>query len=366
MNGRPEEIIRGLTEAGPRVAGTEKGVRAIGRISAYLRDLGFRTERQEFDCPLWSIHEGPALQMGGVDLECAPMIGSASGHARGRLVRHGRMLIWGDRSWPCYRVVGERGESLAYVLVRPDGPAAPQPLPPGASGVPHVAVGASEEPEIEEAADLGIAVSLELRASTRPARGCNVRAWIGEDALDRGGTILVTAHVDTVPGTPGAYDNAGGVAALLEVGEQVAGGELPSRVQVLLTDAEELHLAGSRSFVGRLAEEGRLENVAGCLNLDGAGRGEVLDVWLAPASLAEHVLPLVDGSRSRFTFPPPESGDHTAFAERGIPVMMLTYDDPEIIHRAEDKYEASKLNNALRMARSATAILRRLTNEGVW
>lgn len=366
MTGRPEEIIRGLAEAGPRVAGTGSGARAIGRISAHLRALGLRTERQEFDCPVWSIEESPVLRVEDVEFECAPMIGSASGHARGRLVRYGRMLIWGDKSWPCYRVAGEGGESLAYVLVRPDGPAAPQPLPPGASGVPHVTVGAHEGPEIEDAVEFGEAVSVDLWASTQPARGCNVRAWSGEDSLNCGGTVLVTAHADTVPGTPGAYDNAGGVAALLEVGERVAGGNLPSRVQLLLTDAEELHLAGSRAFVGRLADEGRLDNVVGCLNLDGAGRGDVLDVWLAPASLAEHVLPLVDDSRSRFTFPPPESGDHTAFAERCIPAMMLTYDDPEIIHRAEDTYEQSKLENALRMSRIATDILERLTNEGVW
>lgn len=366
MTGRPEEIIRGLAEVGPRVAGTDSGARAIDWVSAYLRGLGLQTERQEFDCPLWSIEESPVLRVEGVECECAPMIGSASGHARGRLVRHGRMLIWGDKSWPCYRVAGERGESLAYVLVRPEGPAAPQPLPPGASEVPHVTVGAREEPEIEDVVEFRGAVSVDLRASMRPSRGCNVRAWIGEDSLHRGSTVLVTAHADTVSGTPGAYDNAGGVAALLEVAERVARGDLPSRVQLLLTDGEELHLAGSRAFVGRLAEEGRLDNVAGCLNLDGAGRGDVLDVWLAPASLAEHVLPLVDDSRSRFTFPPPESGDHTAFAERGIPAMMLTYDDPEIIHRAEDTYEASKLNNALGMAQSATTILQRLTSEGVW
>lgn len=176
----------------------------------------------------------------------------------------------------------------------------------------------------------------------------------------------MTAHVDTVPETPGAYANAGGVAALFQVAERVAGGTLPSRVQLLLTDAEELHLAGSRDFARCLAREGLLGNVSGCLNLDGAGRGDILDVWVDPQSLANHVLPLVPEAQTRFTFPRLEAGDHTAFRERGIPAMMLTFDDPQTIHRAEDVCEPGKLENALRMADTATDILRCLTQEGEW
>lgn len=313
-------------------------------MSGHLEDLGFETERQGFDCPLWSVQGRPRLSVeDSGEFSCAPMIGSASGYARGRLEHHGRMLVWGDKSWRSFRVVGDSGEILAYVLVRSDGGAATQPLPPEASDVPHVVAGAPDEQAIQAAADHRREVYVELHASTKSALGCNVRAWRGADALASGGAVLVTAHVDTVPGTPGAYDNAGGVAALVEVAERVAGGVLPSRVQLLLTDAEELHLLGARTFAGHLDGSGRLGNVSGCLNLDGAGRGDVLDIWLAPARLADHVLPLVDERRVRFTFSPPQSGDHTAFRERGIPAMMLTFDDPEIIHRAEDIYEHGKL-----------------------
>lgn len=367
MPSRPEEIIRGLAEYGPRVAGSEAGSRAVEWARGHLSDLGLETERLSFDCPLWSVDDGPRLFIeGSGEIPCAPMIGSVSGEVSGWLEYHGRMLIWGEKSWTCFRIVGDRRRILAYVLVRPDGEAATQPLPPGAAELPHVVVGASNYSDVETAVRGRQHVSLSLRASTERALGHNVRAWVGEDALDLGGAVLVTAHVDTVPGTPGAYDNAGGVAALLRVAEHVAEGALPSRVQLLLTDAEESHLMGSRAFIESLHGSGRLGNVAGCLNLDGAGRGDVLDVWLDPESLAEYVLPLIGDLDTRFTFPPPQAGDHTAFREQGIPTMMLTFDDKEIIHRAEDVYEHSKLNNALRMADIATDILKCLTQKEVW
>lgn len=367
MSDRPEETIRGLVDGGPRVAGTGAAGRALDSVSERLAGLGFRTEEHVFECPLWDTQGKTRLSVEGFgELQCAPMIGSVSGATHGRPEHHGRMLVWGDKSWSSYRLVRKDGTIAAYVLVRPDGGAAPQPLPPGASNVPHVVVGSDSAREIELAEETRRLVSVSVDSLKEPARGRNVRAWTGEDALSRGGAILVTAHVDTVPGTPGAYDNAGGVAALVEVAGRVAEGLLPSRVQPLLTDGEELHLAGSRAFVADLDAEGLLGNVAGCLNLDGAGRGDVLDVWSDPESLADHVLPLVEKRSTRFTFPPPQAGDHTAFRERGIPSIMLTVDDPEIIHRAEDVFEPAKLDNALRMARTAARILERLTQQEVW
>ena len=354
-------------EGGPRVAGTESGTLAVGWVSRELEDLGLETQAQDFECPLWRVREGPRLSIEKTgELACAVMIGSGSDEVSGLVEYRGCTLIWGDKIWPCFRVVDKVGRIRAYILVRPDGEAAGQPLPLGASDVPYLVVGCRDGREVERAALERRRVTLSVSTTTEPARGRNVRAWAEEDALSRGGVVLVTAHVDTVPDTPGAYDNAGGVAALIRVAERVAEGHLPSRVQLLLTDAEELHLTGSRAFVSRLEKEGQLDNVSGCLNLDGAGRGSVLDVWVDPESLEEHVLPLLGEQRARFTFPPPLSGDHTAFLERDVPSMMLTFDDPEIIHRAEDIYEPGKLNNALRMADIATDVLQRLTQKEVW
>ena len=51
--------------------------------------------------------------------------------------------------------------------------------------------------------------------------------------------VLVGAHFDTVPGTPGADDNASGVAALLEVARLVVGNRLKATVEFVGFNLEE-------------------------------------------------------------------------------------------------------------------------------
>ncbi|ESA33548.1 peptidase m28 [Leptolyngbya sp. Heron Island J] len=64
--------------------------------------------------------------------------------------------------------------------------------------------------------------------------------------------VVVGAHYDTVPGCPGADDNATGVAVLLELARQFAC--LPPRrpVRLVAFDLEEYGLVGSRAYVKSL------------------------------------------------------------------------------------------------------------------
>ncbi|MGN9914674.1 M20/M25/M40 family metallo-hydrolase [Phytohabitans sp. LJ34] len=66
--------------------------------------------------------------------------------------------------------------------------------------------------------------------------------------------FLVGAHLDTVPGSPGADDNASGVAGLLELARIV-----PPRPDITLAvfDQEETGLHGSRALAHELAAAGR-------------------------------------------------------------------------------------------------------------
>lgn len=57
----------------------------------------------------------------------------------------------------------------------------------------------------------------------------------------------VCAHYDSVPATPGADDNASGLAVMLEVARLAAGHQIP--IVVIAFNAEEDDLAGSRDFV---------------------------------------------------------------------------------------------------------------------
>src|SRR5215207_5385439 len=69
------------------------------------------------------------------------------------------------------------------------------------------------------------------------------------------GTVLLTAHYDTVVGSPGAADDGIGVGVLLETARALSTTDAPrNSVMILLTDAEEVGLLGAEAFVRERAE----------------------------------------------------------------------------------------------------------------
>ncbi len=82
------------------------------------------------------------------------------------------------------------------------------------------------------------------------------------------GAILVAAHYDTVSVSPGADDNASGVAVVLEVARLLGSRSTSRTLQLAFFDREELGLLGSRAFV---ANEKQLENLDGAIVMDMVG-----------------------------------------------------------------------------------------------
>jgi Zn-dependent M28 family amino/carboxypeptidase len=79
--------------------------------------------------------------------------------------------------------------------------------------------------------------------------GINVYATIPATMGGTGKEVIVGAHFDTVANSPGANDNASGVAVVLAIARFL--GETPCRsspVTVVLFDQEEVGLFGSRAF----------------------------------------------------------------------------------------------------------------------
>jgi Zn-dependent M28 family amino/carboxypeptidase len=68
--------------------------------------------------------------------------------------------------------------------------------------------------------------------------------------------ILIGAHYDTVPGSPGADDNATGVAVLLEIARAIAIHPARSPVRLVAFDLEELGV-GSKLYAEFLKQQGQ-------------------------------------------------------------------------------------------------------------
>jgi hypothetical protein len=80
----------------------------------------------------------------------------------------------------------------------------------------------------------------------------NIVATAG--AVEAAPSLLLGAHYDTVPGSPGADDNASAVAVCLECARLLKANATGSTT-IVLFNREEDGLLGSREFVGRCADQ---------------------------------------------------------------------------------------------------------------
>lgn len=84
-----------------------------------------------------------------------------------------------------------------------------------------------------------------------------------------GKAVLLVAHYDTVPSSPGASDNSSGVAMMLETVRALkAGSPLSHDVMFLFSDGEEIGLRGAKAFV---YQHQWAKEIAVVLNFDARG-----------------------------------------------------------------------------------------------
>lgn len=136
------------------------------------------------------------------------------------------------------------------------------------------------EGRTNDAREAAVARWLEIRGVSftrhRFARadGRGENFWVELGAGPR--VLLVVAHHDAVPGSPGANDNAAAVAILLTLLERIAAAPPRHiRVRLLFTAAEEVGYLGARAYVA----DTPVADVLGVLSLELCGIGDSLVVW---------------------------------------------------------------------------------------
>jgi aminopeptidase YwaD len=85
--------------------------------------------------------------------------------------------------------------------------------------------------------------------------------------------VLVTAHLDSVVGSPGANDNASGVAVALELARAFRNFNTDRELRFVMFGSEEKapYFLGSRYYVDQLSDE-ELGRILGVFNVDGVGK----------------------------------------------------------------------------------------------
>ncbi len=207
-----------------------------------------------------------------------------------------------------------------------------------------------------------------------------------------GGEVLLTAHYDTVPVSPGAGDDASGCAVAIAAAAELRRTPLRHTVRVVLFDGEEDGLHGSRAFLRARGQAGRDATLA-VLNLEmlgwrespGAtilawgvprdGRLAQPPAWLVhallrageavgwPPALTDPSLPLLSQLLVRSTRPAFGS-DADPFLTASVPAVTLS-DSPLLqldpaYHTAADTAERLDAARLARWTEATAAAVRRL------
>ncbi|WP_221088449.1 M28 family metallopeptidase [Deinococcus aquaedulcis] len=345
-----------LRAFGPRAPGQRGHGQTLDWAQAQLTALGYRVTRQNF--PARVLEDlGAEVRAPGLTVRGQTLYGAQGGDQEGELVRIapgataeqlealnilGKLAITTCPPGPwaplADAVVQAGGLGLAIV----NDCAQPPPFSRvDRTVLPLLAVSAPDGAAL--LARVGQRVTFRATTRERAAKATNLIAARVEASPD----VLFGAHLDSLPISPGANDNASGVLAVLDLARRAAGTPLAERAWFVLFDDEETGLNGSRLFVRAYSYP--LRQTRAMLNLDMVG------VAAQPLGVAPHeeLRPLVrrvapglrlfedeaQSTRETFgrTLAVTGRSDHAAFKPLGVRTLFLTRGLDRHYHSADDK-----------------------------
>jgi len=190
---------------------------------------------------------------------------------------------------------------------------------------------------------------------------------------DNGNVIVLTSHHDSVPGAPGANDNASGTAMVLELARVLKNAPTDTEIRFITFGAEELGLIGSRHYVNTLPDN-ELNRIVANFNLDMVGSRDAGDLVMRTVDgQANLVTELAQSTSSRLNGEPTPFGrggssDHVPFGEKGIPAALFIHSPLEPwYHTPEDtldKISKEKLQDVAEIVGTAIYDYARFDNQG--
>ncbi len=295
-----EDYLRRLTmDISTRTVGSAGNRAATDLFARLTTDLGWEVHTPVFECIDWrsdgaalrvgdeifTVHPGPyslACAVTAPLTNCADLDDLETIEARGRLLLlHGALTAEQlmPKNYPFYnpedhqRIIAlleaQRPAAIIAATTRDAATAgALYPFPlieDGAFDIPSAYI--TEDEGARLLAHAGSDATLEIRAERRPAVGANVVATRGRSMERR---IVVCAHIDAKPGTPGALDNATGVTILLLLAGLLADYDGRAGIELLAMNGED-HYSAAGELLYLRQNAGRFDEIALLINIDGAG-----------------------------------------------------------------------------------------------
>ena len=371
-----QEHLRYLVETvGPRPPGSPANAAATDHVRHVLASAGLPVLDLSFRTVWWE--PGPGrLIAGGVEVAVAPNPYSPPCDVRAAAVRAesraevtpatcaGRVLVLSGApvaeqvtptDYPFYRV--EEHVLLVETLLAA--------RPAAVVAVSDHGVPVFEDPRLpfpsttvtvgERIVD-GDELGLVLGGCVHDGVGSNVSASTVGDRP----RVVLSAHLDSKATTPGAFDNAGSVAAVLAAVEH--GRLLRAAVEVVLFNGED-HVDPCGELAWLAATD--LARVTAAVNLDGAGvagrRTQVSGLSCSP-EVEERLQAFVTSRPGWVVGEPWYESDHAIFAMRGVPSVAVTSEHVhdllrDVAHTARDTLEVVDMGVLAELAESLPDLL---------
>lgn len=342
---------------GPRPAGSAADAAGVEYIVGQLRSFGYTVEEQAFPFRYFEELQPPGLTVvspAQTQLTPLTMEYSASTPERGiegDLISVGLGREEDMRGKPLEGKIAlvERGQIFfsAKVANAADAGAVAviiynnQPGPPQTATLreparlPAVIISQEEGQSLLRMFSTGsVRVRLVVRTATGQRTSHNV-IGIKRGTRAPGEIVVVGGHRDSVHVSPGANDNASGIAAMLEAARLLAQAPTGRTVHFVGFGAEELGLIGSRFYA-----QNHPGTVVGMVNMDMVGRGRLMignssdDMRLV--DLAETVAARLGIRVGRFQLRGDAGSDHFSFERIGVPAVFIHTGDDPAIHTPND------------------------------
>lgn len=141
--------------------------------------------------------------------------------------------------------------------------------------------------------------------------------------------VMICAHIDAKPGSPGALDNATGIITLMLLGSLLKDDSLKIGVDIVSINGED-HYEAKGEMVYFNAIQGQLKNLGIVINIDGlgfVGSKNAFSLYNCEESLAQLISQTLNPLPSMTKGSEWYQGDHTIFVQQGIPAIALTSDE---------------------------------------
>ncbi|MGD8475322.1 MAG: M28 family peptidase [Anaerolineae bacterium] len=396
LSKRAEAYLQRLClEIPHRRLGSEGNRAATAFFAETVASFGFSTECAEFDCLDWS-HGEARLVAGGKSYEAlispyslgcdvsAPLVVASAVDELERVAAGDKVLLMrGDlakeqlmpKNFPFYNP--EQHQKILNLLEAKN----PAAIVAATSRNPELAGGMYPFPLIEDgdfdipsvyttddegkrlAEHAGREVSLAIEAERLPAKGYNV---IARRAPDSGQRVVLCAHIDAKEGTPGALDNATGVAILLLLAELLQDYDGEMGIEIVPMNGED-HYSAAGQILYLRENADTLRRVVLAINMDAAGYHEgdtAYSLYGCPDEIASSIREAFSKQDGMVEGEQWYQGDHSIFVQNQVPALAITSEQllklmTQVTHTMGDRPEIVDYN---KLAAAALALRRLLLN----